>query len=167
MPRAAINKQPLDYASPQRQPLDRRSFSGKTIVVCALKPRRKNSRREDDQKHAMLDVFGWPEMLCAIALITLSCTDATFTLLLLLQGGEELNPFMKYFLGLGNFEFVAVKMLLSMFGIFFFIACWNFLAFSVFRARNLLFAAIAMYVLLIAYELRLLNEAYPSFFLFL
>ncbi|MCB1756249.1 MAG: hypothetical protein KDJ38_12040 [Gammaproteobacteria bacterium] len=160
----AVTAQPLDYVSPRRKTLDRRRFSGKTVYYSLVKPRRRHCRRLEDKHYPINDIYGWPEMLSAIALVVMSCTDAVFTLLLILQGGKELNPFMDYFLQIGTFEFVAAKMLITFFSIFFFVASWNFLVFSFFRVRNFLFAALVIYGTLIAYELTLLSKAYPEFY---
>ena len=155
--------QPLDYAHPRRSGEDRRQFSARTIYTSLFNPRRKAMRRKADKRNPMLDVYGWGHMLAAIALILFSMTDASFTLLLILQGGEELNPVMDYFLQMGTSEFFTAKMLMTFFSIFFFIACWNFLAFSFFRVKNFLFASLLIYTVLISYEITLLREAYPSF----
>lgn len=155
--------QPLDYAHPRRSGEDRRRFTTRTIYTSLINPRRQSMRRKADKRNPMLDVYGWGHMLAAIALTLFSMTDASFTLLLILQGGEELNPVMDYFLQMGTSEFVAAKMLMTFFSIFFFIACWNFLAFSFFRVKNFLFASLLIYTILISYEISLLRQAYPSF----
>lgn len=160
---SSSNIQPLDYERPRRSNTDRRRFSATTIYTSLLNPRRKNSRRSADQRFPMLDFYNWHHMLAAIALIMFSVTDATFTLLLLLQGGEELNPVMDYFIRMGNFQFFAAKMLITFFSIFFFVACWNYIAFSFFRVRNFLYASLIIYTILVAYEITLLRQAYPNF----
>lgn len=157
-------EQPVDFEVPRRQPNERREFSVRTIYNSLTKPRRRDTRREQDAVNPILDFYGWTEMLSAMALVLFSITDATFTLLLILKGGEELNPVMDYFLQMGVFEFVAIKLLMTSLCAFSFVACWNYLAFSFFRVRYFLFVSIAMYSVLIAYELKLLNVAYPNFF---
>ncbi len=156
-------EQPVDFELPRRQAVERRQFSIKTIYNSLTSPRRRDTRREQDTVYPILDFYGWTEMLSAMALILLSLTDATFTLLLILKGGEELNPVMDYFLQMGVFEFVANKLFMTSLCAFSFVACWNYLVFSFFRVRYLLFVSIAMYVVLIGYELTLLNVAYPEF----
>ena len=156
--------QPRDYAEPRRQGHDRRKFSFRTIYIALTNPRRKRSRREEDARDAILDNYGWTEMLSAVALMLFSCVDASFTLLLLARGGEELNPVMNYFLQIGIAPFIAAKMAITVFGVFFFVAAWNFLAFTFVRVRFFLFISIGMYVALIVWELHLLSQAYPEYF---
>ncbi len=156
-----INR-PLDYEIPQRQLDDRRQFSVKTITTSLMNPRRRYCRRQEDKKYPILDVYGWPHMLCAVALMLFSISDAIFTLLLLQQGGKELNPVMDYFLQMGIFEFISAKMLITFLCVFFFVASWNFLIFRYFRVRNFLFASLLIYTVLIIYELTLLAKAYPA-----
>ncbi|MDO6460777.1 DUF5658 family protein [Granulosicoccaceae sp. 1_MG-2023] len=156
--------QPRDYAEPRRKGGDRRKFSFRTIYFALTKPRRLRSRREEDARDAVLDHYGWTEMISAVTLMVFSCIDASFTLMLLARGGEELNPVMNYFLQLGVGPFIAAKMLITVFGVFFFIATWNLLAFSVVRVRAFLFVSIGMYIALIVWELHLLSHAYPAHF---
>ncbi len=162
-----LSEQPLDYVQPRRKVHNRRKFSTKTIFNGFINPRRKSNRRVDDKPYAILDNYGWVEMLCAIALLVFSFTDATFTLLLIDRGGEELNPVMNYFLQRGTSEFIAVKMLIPFLTVFFFIASWNFLFCSLFRTRNIMFFCLLIYTVLIAYELTLLAQAYPEVFNFI
>ena len=155
---------PRDYAEPRRQSRDRRKFSFRTIYYALTNPRRQRSRRQEDARNAILDNYGWTEMLAAVTLMLFSCVDASFTLMLLAKGGEELNPVMNYFLQLGVAPFIAAKMAITVFGVFFFVAAWNFLAFAFIRVRFFLFISIGMYVALIIWELHLLSQAYPKHF---
>lgn len=153
--------QPLDYVTSKRTLADRRNFTAKTIFRGFIKPRRKQARRTSDV-HALIDYYGWGPMIASIMLIVLSACDAAFTLIIINNGGEELNPIMDYFLQLGTPIFVYVKMLVPLCCIFFFVACWNYKFFSIFRMRLFLLFSVAMYIVLIAYELVLLNRIFPD-----
>jgi len=153
---------PITQENARRATQERRRYTIQTLYRGLVKPRRRHSRRASDT-HPVQDYYGWTHMLSAIALIVFSCTDASFTLLLLLQGGEELNPVMNYFLGFGNFEFFAAKMVITLFGIFCFVACWNLVTFARLRVRNFMFFSLGMYSVLIVYEIYLLRQALPGF----
>ncbi len=157
--------QPLDYVTPKRALTDRREFTAKTIFKGFITPRRKKARRSNDS-YALIDVYGWPQMLASVILLVLSATDAIFTLIIIGQGGEELNPVMDYFLSLGTSEFMNIKMLIPTICIFFFVSCWNYRFFSLFRMCSFIFFSLAIYAVLVAYELVLLHTIYPNLFSF-
>lgn len=94
----------------------------------------------------------------AVATLLLCCTDAFFTLTLLQQGAEEINPFMAWLLEMDVQLFLVTKFALTAVGLVFLVAHKNFLLFNRhLRVPHVLYAFLAGYMLLVKYELTLLG----------
>ncbi len=155
--------QSVDYPTLRRESSDRRDFNATTIFKGLINPRRINTRRSSDI-HTLMDVYGWSQMLSSIILLTLSAADAVFTLIIIQRGGEELNPIMDYFLLLGTSEFIYIKMLIPCLCIFFFVASWNYRFLSIFRMCTFVYMSLSIYVVLVIYELFLINTNFSNVF---
>lgn len=144
----------------RRRLSDRRRRSLGGFFYGNFRPRRRGVRRSDEH-HRIL--FDWHEprvLYVALAVLLLSCTDALFTLNLLLLGANEANVFMDSLLARGVDAFLAIKISLT--------ACSVVLLVGVARRRFLgLFPVIRLlqlvcigYLLLIAYELWLFSVVF-------
>jgi hypothetical protein len=78
--------------------------------------RRRRGRRADEQSRIYVDRPGGWVIAACVALISLSIADAYVTLLILSEGGMEVNPVMRAVLGLGHRPFVIVKIALTVAG---------------------------------------------------
>jgi hypothetical protein len=77
--------------------------------------RRKTVRRTSEKKtHLFVDLYSARLLLVVAAVISLSCIDAYFTLMLIAKGKViEANPFMAELLSHGVFPFIFVKFIVT------------------------------------------------------
>ncbi|MBI5451760.1 MAG: hypothetical protein HY940_10435 [Gammaproteobacteria bacterium] len=138
--------------------IDRRQHQFKTLL-CSLHMRRRRQQRRtaDHHKPHYLDIHEPVYMYIAVAILLLSCVDAVFTLTLLKMGAREANPAMQFFLEINTTSFVIAKLLLTVTSIIVLIAHRKFWLMKV-RIETLLYGSLIMYLLLINYELVLLNN---------
>jgi len=168
--KALLQDKPITTAEPRRQSIpeqwsgeerrksaERRNYSLKTLYQCLLAPRRFNGRRSEDRRFPVMDRFESGLAFLAIGLVVLSILDSVFTLTLIAHGGEEINPFMNWFLQRSVAAFVAVKMALTAIPALILVATGNLLVFKRVRAHSLLAGLLGLYCGLIVYELGLLS----------
>lgn len=136
---------------------DRRKNSAKSLMYSFFKRRRRHLRRGKDA-NIYVDIHE-PHIfiICALTIL-LSATDATFTLYIVENGGEEVNPFMRYFLEMDVALFFWVKYCLTTLGMIFLITHKNFTFFNLIRGYHVLYSAFVMYFSLIMYELYLISQ---------
>ncbi len=142
----------------RRSGKDRRSRGVPAIKSLFIYARRKNIRRQDDRfKTVYFDQYS-PALFSLIVLILLlSVIDAFLTLFLVDCGAREINPVMAYFLKFGPFTFMGVK---------YFLTCYSVIVLLIFNnvyfrklrihTRSLISCAVAMFVIVIAWELFLM-----------
>ncbi len=140
---------------------DRRQDSRRSFFYSLYKRRRRQARRDYDKSNNIYVDVHEPYLfvLCA-SIIILSVTDASLTLFIINNGGEEVNPFMRYFLESSVSTFFWVKYLLTSFSILFLISHKHFTLFKVIRGYHLIYVTFFMYVCLIMYELFLIFQIY-------
>ena len=144
----------------RRSGKDRRSRGVPEIKSLFIYARRKNIRRQDDKFNTTYFDQYSPALLTPIVLILLlSITDAFLTLFLIDCGAREINPVMAYFLKFGPFAFMSVK---------YFLTCYSVIVLLIFNnvyfrklkiyTRSLFSCAVAMFVIVIAWELFLMSR---------
>jgi hypothetical protein len=139
---------------------DRRHRSIGAFLYGNFRPRRRGVRRADDH-HRFL--FDWHEprvLYLALAVLLLSCTDALFTLNLLLLGANEANALMNSMLAEGVDAFLAVKISMTAISIIVLVAAANRKFFGLFRVERLLQLICLGYVALIGYEIWLFSAVF-------
>lgn len=121
--------------------------------------RRTVRRREERCLYLFVDAYSTKLFIGCLLLIFLSLADAYYTLWLISEDlAEEVNPVMAFYLSLSDATFIINKVLLTMVSIV--ILCvgrplWHAKAGFVF--------ATAVYILVVAYELHLLNISFLPF----
>lgn len=142
----------------RRSGKDRRSRGVPAIKSLFIYARRKNIRRQDDKlKMIYFDQYS-PALLTPIVLILLlSVIDAFLTLFLIDCGAHEINPVMAYFLKFGPFTFIGAKYFLTCYSVIV-LLIFNNLYFRKLRihTRSLFSCAVAMFVMVISWELFLM-----------
>lgn len=130
---------------------DRRALTLRTLFRSGLSPRRRGGRRAGDEE---LPVdFHEPRLLVpVVALLLLSVTDAFLTVRLLAGGAEETNPLLAFVLNEHPRLFAAVKMALTGLGAVVLVALARARVFKLVRASLFLYALVAGYLALVAYE---------------
>ncbi len=145
----------------QRQGIERRSHGLRTFLYSFSKSRRHQARREiclntshyADNNHAPV-LFAM-----TIAIMGLSCTDAFFTLMLIQQGAQEMNPVMNRLLEINVQLFVSVKLAITASCLIFILAHRNFWLFKrIVRTYYILPALFLGYCALTAHQLNMLNN---------
>lgn len=148
-----------DRVTPERRSgVERRHHSVAAYWRGALNPRRRAGRRTTDHNYAIIDWHS-PRVLALVMLILgLSTLDGVLTLLLMTQGANEVNPLMALFVphNLGWFAFV--KLGLTSLGAAVLVACARMKLFRLFPGELLLYLVVACYVVLVGYELFLLEN---------
>ncbi len=135
----------------------RRSILG-ALLHGSFKRRRRQVRRASDRHPAAID-WHHPLWLAVAVLILLLCVgDAFLTLTLISLGAEELNPMMEpLVLGSGP-AFALWKMGLTSAGVIVLVILARLRAFGRIPVGVLLYAILAGYIVLIAYEFWLLES---------
>lgn len=137
----------------QRDGVERRQFSWRTVFYGFLRSRRHGTRRDDEAEVLFLDWHHPWLFFLSVGTMLLSCVDAFLTLKLIELGMIEANPFMAGMMGVSTASFAATKMLLTAFGILtlVFLAKARFL--DRFRVGTLLTVLFSGYACLICYEI--------------
>ncbi|MGE5239738.1 MAG: DUF5658 family protein [Chloroflexota bacterium] len=109
-------------------------------------------RREDTSRYQFVDRYGTMMLIVLLSLFGLTQLDGFLTLMLV-EGdiAVEANPAMAYCLELGAVPFILAKTLITALSICIFCLCHRFLV-----ARVSLVCAIAVYFVLVVYEVSML-----------
>jgi|HigsolmetaAR201D_1030396.scaffolds.fasta_scaffold01882_11 hypothetical protein len=142
----------------RRSGVDRRRKSFRAFWYGALNPRRRGGRRATDVYYPIVDwhsprVFAW-----VFGILVLCACDGVLTVLLLSLGAQEANPFMALFVPHSLGWFAAIKLGLTSIGAMVLAACSRMKLFRTIPGEALLVAILLGYVVLIVYELRLLES---------
>ena len=131
--------------------IDRRQKKLKTVFCSLFMQRRVNSH-----ENHYVDVHESKIFFLVVAVLVLCSADAYMTLLILSKGGSELNPLMDVLLKKDIAIFFIAKYVMTAMGVLFFLIHKNFRFFRSFTGYHLLFCCLAIYSLLIMYELFLI-----------
>ena len=138
---------------------ERRSNQRKAALHSFYRNRRKQLRRDDDSLIGVYVDAHEPRLFyLAMSLMMLSVLDAFFTTLLIENGSEELNPVLAYLLDINLYTFLGVKFFITAFGIVFFILHKHHRLFNFVSCYQLLIFSVAVYVLLVGYELTMVRH---------
>jgi hypothetical protein len=136
---------------------DRRALTLRTLLASGFSPRRRIGRRAED--HELPVDFHDPRLLVpVVTMLLLSITDAFLTVRLMSDGAQETNPLLAFVLSEHPGLFAAVKMGLTGFGTLLLVALARARAFKVVRVSAFLYALVAAYFALVAYEAWLLSR---------
>jgi hypothetical protein len=137
--------------------IDRRQQTLNSLLFGAWRHRRRRAtRRPADDQRVLVDWYDPGLFMVAMAIVTMSCLDAIFTLKLLSLGGEELNWVMLQLLETDLRLFLWVKYMVTTGGVILLVALSRVRMLGVLRVRNVLQAIGGIYICLIIYELYLL-----------
>lgn len=137
----------------ERNSVERRCFSWRTVLYGFTLSRRHRHRREIDNAVIFLDWHHPWLFFLSVGTMLLSCADAFLTLELLNKGMIEANPLMQSAMNQGTAFFISLKLILTAFGIFVlvFVAKAHFL--NRFRTGLFLTVFFSAYACLVCYEL--------------
>lgn len=129
-----------------------------TLWCSIYKSRRCGDRRDDqDGVNTYVDVHGHQIFGAAMVVMMLCILDAFFTLILLGNGAEEVNPFLAWLLEIDTLWFYTVKYIMTAVCVLWIVMHKSFSVFG-FKGRHVLLFAVACYTALISYQLTLLFE---------
>ena len=140
-----------------REGVDRRKNTLRSLLVSPFMRRRKTIRREVDGRNSYVDIHEKSLFIIFTLTIAFSIIDAIFTLIIIKNGGEELNPFMKYIMDRDVMAFFWVKFFITSFGMLFLVVHKYFVVFRFITGYHFLYSIFSMYLLLILYEIYLLG----------
>lgn len=119
--------------------------------------RRRGARRVTDRRDCYTDVYGAGITAIVILVISTCALDALLTSYLLNHGAVEANPVMAAVLSVGIVEFVVVKLALTGTCLMLLAIHHRLRIYRTFRVRHVMAALAAGYVVLIVYELGLIQ----------
>lgn len=158
-----INQLVTDGASCSRERPERRQNALRSLYLSFFMRRRTILRRNNDYSTNLYVDVHEPMVVALFSMtIFLSATDAMFTLFIISHGGEEINPFMRYLLGIDDAVFFWVKFFLTSFGMLFLVCHKHFLFYRVIRGYYIMYAVFVTYFILINYELYLINQIFST-----
>lgn len=137
---------------------DRRRRALHGLIVGGNAARRQGPRRRDDQALAAVDRHHPQWLAVALVILLLSCADAFLTLLLLDHGATEINPLMAPLVRGSGYAFAFWKLSLTACGVIVLTILVRIRAFGIYLAGAMLYAIAAGYILLVGYELWLLDH---------
>ncbi len=149
-------------AGERREPrgADRRSRVLRGLVVGSFRPRRHGPRRAGERGVSAVDWHHPQWLLVGILIVLCSCADAFLTLMLIeWDVAQEGNPLMARLMGLTGVTFPLVKIGLTAGGVLLLTQLARLRAFGRIPVGVFLYAVLLMYVVLILYELRLLERS--------
>jgi hypothetical protein len=120
--------------------------------------RRRSGRRIDDSHAAGLDWHDAHWLGAALLVLLLSIADAFMTITLMRHGAEEANPLMAPLLSADSPAFAYWKVGLTAFGVLVLTAFARFRLFRVIPVGLVLYLVGAGYIVLIAYEFKMLQR---------
>jgi hypothetical protein len=145
-------------AAPERRNgRDRRIRTFWGVLFGGISPRRRVPRRRDEPHLAAVDWFHPQWLAVAVLIVLLSVADAFLTLTLLGLGASEINPFMAPLVTGSGHSFAISKMLLTCSGVVTLTLLSRFRAFGRLPVGLILYGVLAIYIVLVSYELWLLE----------
>ena len=157
---AAAGDLRLNNSTPhdRRDRRERRNRRLWSLIYGNFKPRRRRARRSAEHHVQFVDWHDAHLLGVAIAVLLLSCVDGFLTLNLMTQGAHEANPMMAGLLQRDVSVFAGVKMALTGCGVVMLVALSRCRVFGRIRVYLGLYLTLAAYVLLIGYELTLIDR---------
>jgi hypothetical protein len=130
----------------------------RALLIGNFRQRRRAPRRDDERHLAALDWHHPQWLAVGLLIVLLSVADAFLTITLLSLGANEANPIMEPLVQRPGMGFAAWKMLLTAGGVVTLILLARMRAFGRIPVAVILYGVLLAYVVLVAYELWLLEH---------
>lgn len=157
LPRRVKTSAAPDGVERRRGP-DRRKRIAKGLVTGSINPQRRQSRRAGDHGITHLDWHAARWLGVALLILLLSCADALLTLALMRHGATEINPVMAPLVEGTGRGFALWKLGLTAVGVVVLTLLAPFRILGRVPVGVLLYLTLAGYIVLVAYELWLLEQ---------
>lgn len=148
---------PAASAAERRRGPDRRTRIARALVYGSFNPRRRGPRREGEHTLGAIDWYHPWWLAIATLILALCASDAVLTIVLIGKGAYEVNPLLAPLVGRSGVLFAVVKIGLTGGGVVLLTLLSRLKAFGRMPVALLLYAVLAGYAVLVAYELRLLG----------
>lgn len=137
---------------------ERRVNHRKAVVHSLYRKRRSVVRRNSDELTGIyVDTHETSLWYLSLGLMVLCVLDAFFTTILIANGSEELNPILDYLLQIDLTVFLAVKFFITGASIVFLVLHKHHRFLNTFSCYQLLVASVAIYAILICYQLSMIR----------
>jgi len=157
---AADMEMSMEPATDQRAQPDRRQTPTSAWSAFVPTGKRMAARRAEEHcRPYFVDRFSVWMLIFILMLLFATIADAVLTICVLKEGGDELNPLMDHLLNYGTVTFVLGKYLLTVVGLPLLLIFKNYYLFGTrFRVGYLIPALVALYMLLIGYQVYLIHH---------
>jgi hypothetical protein len=147
----------------RRDRLDRRRRVFWSVLYGSFNPRRRRpARRLGDSRFHPVDWHSPHLLAVSMVILLLSAADAFLTGILLVQGADEINPFMAVLVYRSVATFAALKMAMTGLGIMVMVILSRYRFMRVLRVELVLYAVLTVYAWLIGYEIWMLPGSMDS-----
>lgn len=144
----------------RRKRPDRRHRIFWSLLYGSFVPRRRRpARRIDDSRFQPVDWYSAHLLAVSIAVLLLSAADAFLTTLLLVDGADEINPFMAVLVYRNVAVFAGLKMAITGASVMVMVFLSRYRFMRVIRVDLALYAVLMIYAWLIGYEIWMLKSA--------
>jgi hypothetical protein len=154
---AAVNEG-LSGTTVRRTAGERRSQTVRALVAGGWHARRRNPRRDEPARIGSIDWHASRWFAAAFIVLLLSMADTLMTLVLIQHGAVEINPIMQPFVIGNGPTFAFLKLALTASAVTILVVLTRVPTFGRLLAGPILMGAAFMYVVLIGYEMWLLDR---------
>ena len=155
-PKRTVSQQ--ESSRDRRMPAERRLALLSALWEGSFARRRLGPRRDTDRHPVMTDWFEPQWLATAILILILSSADAVLTLALVSRGAVEMNPLMEPLVRGSGHGFALWKLGLTSLGVIILTLAARLKMFGVIAVGHLLYVVLGGYLVLVAYEIRLLRS---------
>ena len=132
---------------------ERRQTSTTPLSRFSFRGSRKKNRRTNEAENYYVDRYESHYFVMIVSILILCVMDAYLTLKILHFGGQELNPLMLIFFNNHPILSMIFKYLITAIGITFILIHKNFIVFGKFKVYHFIYFVLALYSMLVLYEL--------------
>ncbi|MBS3820091.1 hypothetical protein KGY73_11405 [bacterium] len=143
---------------------DRRKKPTKPISRYMIFGRRMKARRASEDKNYYVDRYKPGDLFVVLSILVLCVVDGYFTLYILSNGGEELNPFMSYFLDKNIIWTLVLKYFFTLVGVVTLLIHKNFTVLKKIKIYYFAYVILFLYLGLVFIEAYFLFHLSPVFF---
>ena len=154
----AISDEPTSSTVERRNQADRRSRTLRALFAGGWQARRRNPRRTEPVRPGSIDWHAPQWFAAALLVLLLSMADTFLTLVLVQHGAIEVNPIMAPLVIGNGHSFAFLKLALTATAVTVLVALTRVPAFGRLLAGPILVGTAFLYVLLISYELWLVDR---------
>jgi hypothetical protein len=154
---AAVNEG-LSGTTERRTAGERRSQTVRSLVAGGWHARRRNPRRDEPARIGSIDWHASRWFAAAFIVLLLSMADTLMTLVLIQHGAVEINPIMQPFVIGNGPTFAFLKLALTASAVTILVVLTRVPTFGRLLAGPILMGAAFIYVVLIGYEMWLLDR---------